>query len=392
MRSLLVVNQVVGPLIRELLEDLTGLGIDCTVLAGAVDRPAGLRRPSRVLRSVALRKSPLARRLATWSAFAVRALVTLAAGRRTPALVVTNPPLTMLLLPALKRVTGLRYVLLIYDIYPDVGERMGLLRPGGPIARLWRRLSARSMREAERVITLGEHMAETLRDHFAGAPAAPSPIEVIPNWADTDVIRPRPKRGNPFAEQHGLVGKFVVLYSGSFGATHDMRSVIGAAQRLRDLDDVHFLLIGGGTREREVADLVAAADLPNLTLLSFQPLEMLPCSLASADCAVVCLDEGYEGIAVPSKTYYALAAGSAILAVSPSETELTDLVREEGCGVHVLPRRPEELAAAIRRLHADRELLARYQAAARLAAEERYSRRLLTRRYADVLARAFGNG
>jgi glycosyltransferase involved in cell wall biosynthesis len=278
-------------------------------------------------------------------------------------------------------------VLLLYDIYPDVGERMGLLKPGGLVARAWRRASARSMLAAEGVITLGEHMAETLRGHLR--PGDECPIEAIPNWADTDVIRPRPKGDNPFAREHGLVGKFVVMYSGSFGATHDTESIVEAAASLRDLADVQFVLIGGGTREREVADLVASRRLPNVTLLPFQPLNVLPFSLAAADCAVVCLDEGYEGVAVPSKTYHALAAGAAILAVSPLETELVDLIREEECGVHILPRQPEYLAEAVRRLHGDRALLGRMKAAARDAAEGHFSRRLLTRQYFEFLDRAF---
>ena len=45
---------------------------------------------------------------------------------------------------------------------------------------------------------------------------------------------------------------------------------------------------------------------------------MLPLSLASADCAIVRLDEGYEGVSVPSKTYQMMAAGAAILAVEPA--------------------------------------------------------------------------
>jgi len=387
--SLLVVNQVVGPLARELLEDLDATGVRCAVVAGWVDgRPAARR--FEVLGSVPLCKAPVWRRLVTWSAFAVHAWAILARRRRTPSLVVTNPPLTMLALPLLKRLFGLRYVLLVYDIYPDVGERMGLLKPGGLIARLWRRASARAMREAAGVVTLGSHMAETLRGHFRPGEAAP--IEVIPNWADTEFIRPRPKADNPFSREHNLAGKFVVMYSGAFGATHDINSILGAAEQVQDLEDVRFVLIGGGTREREVAERAAARNLPNVTILPLQPLDVLPLSLAAADCAIVCLDEGYEGIAVPSKTYPSLAAGSAILAISPPETELTDLVAEERCGIHVLPRRPDDLAQAIRRFHADREYLAACKAASRAAAEERYSRRTLTHRYAEALRRWFGEG
>ena len=215
-------------------------------------------------------------------------------------------------------------------------------------------------------------------------------IEVIPNWADTSFIRPLPKADNPFAREHGLVGKFVVAYSGALGATHDTESILAAAEQLAGVRDVHFLIIGGGTRWHQTAEAVAARRLTNLTLLPLQPFGVLPHSLTAADVSIVCLDEGYEGVSVPSKAYYALAAGAAILAVSPDGTELTDLVAEHRCGLAVRPRDPAALVGAIRRLHDDPGLLASCRSAAAAAARNHFDRSLATARYAAYLERSFG--
>jgi glycosyltransferase involved in cell wall biosynthesis len=319
--------------------------------------------------------------------FAVGAKWFLTFRRRTPALIVTNPPLVMAVASWLHSLLGLRYVLLVYDVYPDVMERMKVIRPGGLLARWWRRSSRKAMLRAEGVITLGPHMAETLRGHLRKGEDVP--IEVIPNWADTDFIRPRAKADNSFARAHGLADKFVVMYSGALGATHDTETIVAAAEMLRDLPDVQVVIIGEGTRRKEVEALVARKALPNLTLLPLQPYSVLPESLASADCAIVCLDEGYGGVSVPSKTYQMMAAGAAILAVSPDDTELTDLVKEFPCGMHVRPRSPSDLAEAVRRYHGDRDLLARAKAASRDAAVREYSRPRAVERYASLLGRAF---
>lgn len=369
----------------ELLEDLGRQGVQCELVTGWLDWPSDQPPPFAVRRAAALVKASSWKRLWAWGRFTLQAMAAAVRRRRWPMLVVSNPPWTMLAMPLLRRLTGLRYVLLVYDIYPDVMERMGTLRPGGLLSRLWRRLSRRAILRSRATVTLGDRMARTLRGHLR--PGDRAAIEIIPNWADTDFIRPLPKADNPFAREHGLADKFVVLYSGAFGATHDTASIVAAAEMLADLGDVRFVLIGGGTRQREVAELVARKALPNLVLLPLQPRSMLPFSLTSADCAIVCLDEGYEGVSVPSKTYHALAAGSALLAVSPPDTELTQLVEQHGCGVHILPRRPQELASAIRRLHADPALLASYRAAARAAAEGQYSRRVLTQRWLAGLNR-----
>ena len=387
-KTLFMVNQAAGPLNRELLEDLAARGVRATVLAGWVDVRPGVAPPFEIIYGKPLAKAPVWRRLWTWGVFTLQAFRHLVKHRREPVFVTTNPPWVMLGLPCLRRLFGVRYVLLMYDIYPDVAERMGHAKPGGLVGRIWRALSRRAMCRAEGVITLGSHMADTLRGHLHQGDVCP--IEVIPNWADTDAIRPLDKADNPFAREHGLVGKLVVTYSGSFGATHDTESIVEVASRLRDLPDVHVMLIGGGTREREVAQLVADRNVANLTLLPFQPADVLPYSLAASDCAIVCLDEGYEGVSVPSKTYSALAAGAALLAVSGPDTELTDLVAERGCGIAIPPRSPDAMEAAIRRLHADRDLLARCREAARRAAVEEFSRPVGTARTIAYLAACFG--
>jgi len=388
LERLLAINQVVGPLNRELLEDLASRGVRCKALAGWVDAESGRRLPFEVLPARPLIKAPTWKRLWSWGVFTLQAVAAAVRHRRWPMLVTSNPPWVMLAMPLLGRLLGVRYVLLIYDIYPDVMERMGRCRRGGLVSRLWRRLSRRSLLRAAGVITIGRHMAETLGGHLR--PGERLDIEIIPNWADTGFIRPLPKVDNPFAREHRLVDKFVVSYSGALGATHDTESIIAAAKMLADLPDVHFLIIGGGTRWREVCELVAASGLANLTLLPLQPFSALPQSLTVADAAIVCLDEGYEGVSVPSKTYYALAAGASILAVSPEDTELTDLVAEHNCGLHVPPRRPDLLAEAVRRLHDDRGLLKSFKAASVAAAREHFDRHLATGHYLALLRRSFG--
>ena len=384
--GLLMLNQVVGPLAVQLLTDLSARGIACRALTGWVEAEDALALPFQVIRARRLTKTPIWKRFWSWGVFTLQAIWTAARNRRTPLLVVTNPPWTMLAMPMLRWCFGVRYALQIYDIYPEVAERMGKLREGGLTGRLWRRLSRRSLLRAEAVITLAEDMAETLRSHLK--PSDTCRIDVIPNWADTDVIHPRPKADNPFALRHGLTDKFVVMYSGAFGATHDFESILQAAEGVTDLPDVHFMLIGGGTRWPEVSEQVRRKALPNVTLLPFQPFDVLPLSLASADCVITCLDEGYEGLSVPSKTYYALAAGAALLAVSSPGTELSRLIGQYDCGVHIPPRSPDVLAGAVRRLHGDRAELDRMKSASRRAAETAFSLRACTEQYYNRLREA----
>ncbi len=368
----------------QLLEDLACSGIGVDLVTGWMDVEDPDTLGFQVLSAAPLVKDSTLGRLWSWFRFGLEALV-LAARRRQPVLMVTNPPWPMLAMPWIRRLFGLRYVLLIYDIYPEVAERMGMIRPGGRLARWWRRRSRDAMRQAEAVITIGRCMRRTLAEHLL--PGDDVEITVIPNWADPRQIRPMDKQSNPFAQAHRLTGKFVVTYSGAFGATHDTESIVAAAEDLVDLPDVHFLLIGGGTRIAEVRRLVQDKELANLTLLDFQPPERFAQALAASDCAIVCLDTPYEGLSVPSKTYSALAAGCAILAVTAEGTELADTVGEQDCGVVVPPKSPDRLAERIREFFTNRARLAEIQEAARRAAETAYARDQAVERYRSLLTR-----
>jgi len=380
---ILASNQAVGPLFRELAEALCEAGMDVLLLAGSVDAPSDHSPPYRRLQGCPLEKTPARRRIATWARYTWQAFRAMACHRRRLAFLVTNPPLVPWVAPLAKALLGVRYGLLIYDIYPDVLVRAGMIRRNGLIDRALRRLSAAALTRAKFVITLGDRMAETLRRHLGGRDDVP--IHVIPNWANTRAIRPLDKADNPFAAEHGLLGKFVVMYSGAFSDSHDLRSIVEAAELLREEPDVEFILIGEGPQKQNVIDWLAGKDLPNCRLLPWQPLDAIRHSLAAADVQIVSMGAGSEGTIVPSKTYPALAAGAALGVISPPGTEIAVLPAEEKCGFAVRPGAPEALAEEIQRLRRDPARLSRCKANARRAAVETYDVYPCTRRYIEII-------
>jgi glycosyltransferase involved in cell wall biosynthesis len=331
-----VFNQTLGPLAWELTEDLAERMGALHLFAGQRDAPE--------LPGVALHSGPVydragaARRLRSWLAYTAWALVWICREpRHVPVLFFTNPPMLPLLAGLLCRLRGQPYAVMVYDIYPDVLVHLGVLRDTHPIVRGWRALVRQVYEHAAAVITLGERMADTLRGQFDPACTRFGRVPYVYPWADTRVLRPRPKASNPFALEHAQVEKLTVMYSGNMGHGHDLETLLAAAGRLRDLSDVHFVCIGGGAKWNLLARTVREEALDNLTLLGWQSPDVLPCSLATADIAVVTLGEGMAGLALPSKTFSFLATGAALLAICPDASELATLVRRFDCGWVVRP-------------------------------------------------------
>lgn len=373
MTQVLMINQVAGPLFRELAEDLACEFGGGDLLSGHLDDVARQPHPSLRMRpGPNYDRRSLWRRGWSWVAFFFSALCeTFRSDPNTVVLMVSNPPF----LPAVGWIVsvfrGQKYCVLVYDLYPGVLVRLGRISENGVIARLWRFFNRLVWGRAEIVFTIGEYMAANLFKE--GGQCAE--VRVAPLWADVDFVRPLPKDQNPFVQSLGWQDRTIVLYSGNLGDTHNLDSLLDVANRLRDRGDLGFLIIGSGSKWAALRATIEDHQLQNVKLLPFQPESMLPQTLPAGDVAVVAMEAAIAGYMVPSKSFYYLAAGSALLAIVPPRNEVADLVEYSGCGLRVDPDDSDALLAAILGMAENPELLAHYQRQARLVVERDFSRR-----------------
>ncbi len=361
------VNQSHSREFQSLLERLAGEFGAGALLTGSPypTEQAGLK----LVKGPAYRRTSLRTRALSWFRSSLFVFFYLLFCRRPRLLfLTTNPPF----LPHLGRWVGrlrrIPYILLFFDLYPDHPVQLGWLSSTGWAAGAWRRANGKAMRQAGAVVAIGEGMAAQLQKQATGANVA-----VVPLWTDTDFLKPLPKEENPFAREHGQVGRITVMYSGNIGKTHGVETLVKAAALLSDLEPVSFLVVGDGLGLPEARREAAELGVRNLSFLPFQPWETLPFSLAAGDIAVVLQSPGTESLSVPSKTYNFLAAGSAVVACTAPDSDLARLVGERGVGLVVPPGDAGALAEAIRRLAGDKRMLAAMRTAARQTAESRYS-------------------
>jgi glycosyltransferase involved in cell wall biosynthesis len=262
----------------------------------------------------------------------------------------TEPPYLPLLGWLLHRITRTPYIVLLYDLYPDVLVELGIFKDGHWLVRLWRRLNSWMFSDAQELIVLSEPMAQRVR---RWVPQTAPSLRVIESWADPEHIYPRPKDQNWFVQKHNLNEHFTVLYSGNQGRCHDLVTVLAAALLLRNDPEICFLFVGGGPQNKRLRQLVHDWGLTNCRFLPYQDLSDLPYSLASADLALVTLSIEAEGLVAPSKLYGHLAAGTPIAAITPSDSYLHHLVESSQCGRWFANGDADGLATWIQRLKSD---------------------------------------
>jgi len=388
---ILVLNQYYWPgveatanLLTELCEALAD-DYEVTVVTGTV--PGS--RPERTTRngvdvvrvpSTAYDRSRLSRRTSNYLTYVFWA-VRVAVRMERPSVVVcmTDPPFLGTAAELVARRFGVPLLLISQDVFPEIAVKLGRLQ-NRVVVGLLRVLVARALRRADRVVVIGE----TMQKRVEAKGVEPQRMRVIPNWGDAGRIEPQP-RDNEWARAQGLLGSFVVMHSGNVGHAQDLDTLIRATTLLRDLDDLVAMIIGGGARYDELAELARRLDADAVRFLPYQPRDVLPQSLASADVHVVGLARGLAGYVVPSRLYGILAAGRPVIAAAEAESETAQLVLRSGCGVVVPPGDPLGLAEAIRACH-DGELdLAEMARRAREYAETVTDRRIAVDRYRSVI-------
>ena len=276
------------------------------------------------------------------------------------------------------------YVVLVYDLYPDIAVSLGVIAADHPVARLWHLLQASSFTAASEIIVLSATMQEHLCQHY---PSMRTPITVIPSWADPELIAPIPKQYNHFIHRHGLGDSFTVLYSGNQGRCHDLDTLLQSARLLRHEPQITVLIVGAGAQHRFLVEQVEAWTLPNVRFLPYQDAADLPELLAAADLAIVSLLEAAEGQVAPSKLYGHLAAACPVAAICAPRSYLRTEIARAGCGSAFASGEAEALANFIRSLVAAPGLAQQLGEAGRRHLLATATPALVVQAYAELLAR-----
>ena len=280
-----------------------------------------------------------------------------------------SPPLP-LGLPAwlLSRIWRIPWVLQIEDLYPGAAVAAGVLRSRTAIAFF--SVMERFLYKRATHVSL---ICESFRRDLLRKGVPSEKITLIPVWADPDLVKPMPKE-DAFRDQHGLNGQFVVMYAGNLGHTSALEEVLDAAQILRHEAGVRFLIVGEGVKKGILEKLADAKGLGNTMFLPFQPRQALAEMLAAADVSLVTLNRHSSETSLPSKIFNIMASARPILAVTPRESEIAELVEEARCGIVIPPEHPNLLAEAIMNMREQINLLREMGQNGRAQIETRFAR------------------
>lgn len=266
-----------------------------------------------------------------------------------------------------------RTVHLLFDLYPEALLAAGWTKRGSVLARIIARITRRTLRRCDATVFLGQRIEEHVSRVHARAPLS----AVIPVGSGGALFRE--KRPQVVPKDRPVT----VLYAGVMGRMHDVDTIAGVlASGLPSGLRLKAHATGRGAewlRTQPGSDQVAWGGA-----LADAEWER---TMNEAAVGLITLSAGAERVAMPSKTYSALVAGQAVLAVCQKDSDLAALVREHDCGWVVEPGDVAGLRSTLELIASDRELLHAKRERAFAAGHGHYAMAPVARRWAELFGR-----
>jgi colanic acid biosynthesis glycosyl transferase WcaI len=365
--NVLVVSQYFWPetfRVNDLVEGLKDRGHNVTVLTGKPNYPGGSFFPSYgFLRPVreeyggaeVLRVPLVPRGSGSGTALAVNYLsFALFAGLLGPLLCrgrfdlifVFEPSPITVGLPALvlKRVKKAPLMFWVQDLWPESLSATGAVRSErilGGVDRLVRFI----YRGCDRVLVQSRGFVGRVKAQGVD----PAKILYFPNWAEALYEPVRLEDDAP--ERDETPPGFRVVFAGNVGAAQSFETILGAAKKLEEHPDIHWIILGDGRRRKWVEDRVGELGLGDrVRLLGKHPVEAMPRYFALADALLVTLrrDEIFS-LTIPGKVQSYLASGRPV--VASLDGEGARVIEESGAGITAPAEDASALAAAVLKLY-----------------------------------------
>lgn len=269
----------------------------------------------------------------------------------------STPPTQGFLCAKVKRKLSKRYgrnvpfIFNLQDIFPDSLVNAKMIKKGGLIWKLGRKIEDYAYRNADRIIVISEDFKANIM--AKGVPE--EKIVVVSNWVNTENVYPVAREENVLFDRYGLDrDKFYICYSGNLGHSQNFELLLRVAKTLeRELPQVCFVLIGEGAAKAELQQKIEAEGHANVIVLPFQDYAEIAHVFSLGDVGLIISKAGVGGSSVPSKTWSIMAAERPILASFDAGSDLSKLISDINCGIAVDADDAAGLQAAIRKLMQD---------------------------------------
>lgn len=348
-RKIVLINQMAGYLFIDIANGCAKQYDEVVLIAGSL-HPLNtpLDASIKVRKIKEYKRKTTFQRFYSWVIGFIQCLYLVKFKYRSHKLIISsNPPLATILPLFVKNEASL----VIYDIYPEAIVTSGFVSANNFIFKSWKKLNEKAYKKVKSIFALTEGMKNILRPYTVS-----DNVYMVPAWADDFKHTDKSREENIFIQQHGLAGKFIILYSGNLGKEYKIEALLDVAKYLKDNEEIKIVIAGKGWKKQMLEEAVEKEKLSNLLLLPFQSAEMFMASMEAMHIGIVSQAVNASQVCIPSKTYNIMAFGKPIICIGEPDTDLGKIIIENNVGGVFKSDQPLKIANYIKQISADIKL------------------------------------
>lgn len=275
----------------------------------------------------------------------------------------------------LKKLKGAKLIFNVSDLWPESAEKLGLVKNKFFLS-MATGLENFMYRNSDLISGQTQGICKNISTRFPNKKVYWLPNGVDLNYYNTDTADKdwRSRKGYTDSD-------FMLLYAGIIGHAQGLEVILKAAERLKNKENIKFILLGSGPEKEMLVSLKEKLDLKQVVFMDAVPKVEMPAIVVAADAAVIPLKrlDLFKG-AIPSKVFENLAMKKAILL--GVEGEAKELFIDEGkSGLAFIPEDDADLAAKVLSLYENRDQLKQMGENGYKYVQEKFTRDLIAENF-----------
>ncbi|OGW76380.1 MAG: hypothetical protein A3J72_04840 [Nitrospirae bacterium RIFCSPHIGHO2_02_FULL_40_19] len=271
-------------------------------------------------------------------------------------IIVYSPPLPLAIAGSkLKRFYNAKYILNIQDMFPQNAIDLGILK-NRLLIKLFERIEAYAYRNAD-FITVHSESNKSFLVARNGVPQ--DRIKVIHNWIDIEPYSKTLRTGR-FRKMFNIEDKFIFLFAGVIGPSQGLDLIIKVAEKIKDVKDISFLIVGDGMEKERLEKMADDLKLKNVIFKPFVSKDEYPELVKDADVGLVCLSSMNKTPVVPGKILGYMAASIPVVAFLNKESDGHQIIKNADCGYSEISDSVEKVVATIKKIYNEPNRLKEY--------------------------------
>ncbi len=297
-------------------------------------------------------------------------------------LFVSNPPLVPYIGYIIKKIRKKEYIYLVHDIYPDVAEKLQVIRKNGIISKGMNYVNSKVYNNADKIIAIGSDMKRVIVNKGVNK----EKIEIVTNWADSKLTFEK-EVDDEFFMNSEIKNKFNIVYSGNISKVHDVDTILDVARQLKDDKEIRFIFVGNGNRKDYIVEVKKDEELHNIEVYDYMYGEDYNNLLNCASAFITTLQKDIEGLGVPSKTYTYMSVAKPLIAIMNRDSEIGSMVSKYNLGRQFNSNESNKIAEFIYNIKSNKLLYDEICSNIRTVFTTCYERKKVTQKFYNIITK-----